>query len=137
MSASKPLIAIVDDDEYVCRAMKRLVRSLGMEADEFTSGEEFIKVLEAMPWLKIDCVVLDVQMPNVNGLEVQERLARIRNHIPIIFMTAHDEATIRQRALAAGAAAFLRKPFKDDLFVETLRKALKPGTDGEQGQGAP
>ena len=136
MSESKTLIAIVDDDEYVCRAMKRLVRSLGMEADAFTSGEEFIELLEAMPWLKVDCVVLDIQMRNVNGLEVQQRLARIRSHIPIIFVTAHDEATTRQRVMDAGAVAFLRKPFNDELFVKALREALKRVIGGEQEQGA-
>jgi FixJ family two-component response regulator len=62
---SKPLIAIVDDDESVCRAIKRLVRSLGMEADMFTSGQEFVELMET-PFAKVDCVVLDVQMPGLN-----------------------------------------------------------------------
>ena len=124
MSKSNPLIAIVDDDESVCRAMKRLVRSIGMEADAFTSGREFIDRIETTPSFQPDCVVLDVQMPGMNGLEVQERLASIGNPLPVIFITAHDEAGVRDRALAAGAVAFLRKPFNDELFIKTLRVAL-------------
>ena len=123
LSKSKPLIAIVDDDESVCRAMKRLVRSLGMDAATFASGREFIDRVET-PSFQPDCVVLDVQMPGMNGLEVQERLASSGNPLPVIFITAHDEAGVRDRALAAGAVAFLRKPFDDELFIKTLRVAL-------------
>jgi FixJ family two-component response regulator len=129
LSKSNPLIAIVDDDESVCRAMKRLVRSIGMEGDAFTSGREFIDRIETIPSFQPDCVVLDVQMPGMNGLEVQERLASIGNPLPVIFITAHDEAGVRDRALAAGAVAFLRKPFNDELFIKTLRVALKQDTD--------
>ena len=124
---TKPLIAIVDDDESVCRAIKRLVRSAGMEANTFTSGQAFIDLVEGMPWLRVECVVLDVQMPKLNGLEVQERLAQNKNAIPVIFITAHDEPGVREKALAAGAVAFLRKPFNDELFIKTLREAIKRG----------
>ncbi len=124
----KPLIAIVDDDESVCRAMRRLVRSLGMEADTFTSGQEFIDLVEAMPSFQPDCVVLDVQMPGMNGLEVQERLAKIHSPFPVIFITAHDEVGPRERAIEAGAIAFLRKPFNDELFIRTLHAALERGS---------
>jgi FixJ family two-component response regulator len=125
LSKSKPLIAIVDDDESVCRAMKRLVRSLGMDSNAFASGQEFIDLIETMPSFQPDCVVLDVQMPGMNGLEVQERLASSGNRLPVIFITAHDEAGVRDRALAAGAVAFLRKPFNDESFITTLHLALK------------
>ena len=124
MSKSNPLIAIVDDDESVCRAMKRLVRSLGMEAEAFASGREFIDRIETTPSFQPDCVFLDVQMPGMNGLEVQERLASSGNPLPVIFITAHDDLGVRDRALAAGAVAFLRKPFDDELFIKTLRVAL-------------
>lgn len=125
MSKPKPLIAIVDDDESVCRALKRLVRSLGMEANAFTSGREFIDLIETTQSFQPDCVVLDVQMPGMSGLEVQERLANSGNRLPVIFITAHDDAGVRDRALAAGAVAFLRKPFNDELFMKTLHVALK------------
>ena len=124
---AKPLIAIVDDDASVCRAIKRLVRSLAMDADTFASGQEFIDQIEAMPSFQPDCVVLDVQMPGLNGLEVQQRMANRQRHLPVIFITAHDETGMRERALAAGAIAFLRKPFNDDLFIKTLRAALDRG----------
>ncbi|HXV80596.1 MAG TPA: response regulator [Candidatus Binatia bacterium] len=124
MSKSKPLIAIIDDDESVCRAMKRLVRSLGMEGDTFTSGQEFINRIETTPSFQPDCVVLDVQMPGMNGLQVQAWLASSANPLPVIFITAHDDAGVRDRALAAGAVAFLRKPFNDELLIKTLSEAL-------------
>ena len=119
------IIAIVDDDESVCHAIKGLVRSLGMEADTFASGREFIDFIEAMPSRRFNCVILDVQMPGLNGLDVQERLKRLGNRFPIIFLTAHDEVSVRERALAAGAVAFLRKPFAAELLIKTLRAAVK------------
>jgi FixJ family two-component response regulator len=124
MNTVKPMIAIVDDDESVCRALKRLVRSLGMEADTFLSGQEFIDLIEAMPSFRADCVVLDVQMAGVNGLDVQRRLTAVGSRLPVIFITAHDEGSVRERALGMGAVAFLRKPFDDELFIRTLRAAL-------------
>jgi FixJ family two-component response regulator len=135
MSNAKPLIAIVDDDESVCRALKRLVRSLGMDGETFASGQEFLDLIEAMPSFLPDCVVLDVQMPGLNGLEVQERLATNSNPLPVIFITAHDDAAPRERALAAGAVAFMRKPFNDELLIKTLREALKRGADGKPPLG--
>jgi len=119
------MIAIVDDDESVCHAIKRLARSLGMEADTFASGQEFIDFIEAMPAQRFDCVILDVQMPGLNGLGVQARLKRLGYRFPIIFITAHDEANVRERALAAGAVAFLRKPFAAELLIMTLRATVK------------
>jgi FixJ family two-component response regulator len=124
---SKPLVAIVDDDESVCRAIKRLVRSAGMDANTFTSGQEFIDLVEGMPWLSVGCLVLDVQMPKLNGLQVQQRLTKSGSAIPVIFITAHDEPGVREKALGAGAVAFLRKPFNDELFIKTLREAMKRG----------
>ena len=127
----KPFIAIVDDDESVCHATKRLVRSIGMEAATFTSGQEFINHIEAMPSERFECVILDVQMPGLNGLDVQERLKRRGNRFPIVFITAYDEVNVRERALADGAAAFLRKPFGAELLIKTLQAAVKIAADGE------
>jgi FixJ family two-component response regulator len=132
MTKEKPLIAVVDDDLSVCRAVKRLIRSAGMEADTFTSGREFIELLEGMPWLEVDCVVLDVQMPGMNGLDVQQRLEKREQPIPVIFITAHDDSDVRNRAMAAGAVAFLRKPFNDELFIRTVQQALKRRADRGQ-----
>ncbi len=124
MTKGLPLIAIVDDDVSVRRALKRLVRSLGMNAETFASGQEFLDCIDAMPSFHADCAILDVQMPGMSGLETQERLARGGNPIPVIFITAHDEVGVRERALASGAMAFLRKPFDDELLIKTLRAAL-------------
>jgi FixJ family two-component response regulator len=129
MSKGAPLIAIVDDDASVCRAMKRLVRSLGMNAETFASGQEFVDCLEAMPSFHPDCAILDVQMPGMSGLELQEWLAHSQRPFPVLFITAHDEVGVRERALAMGAVAFLRKPFNDELFAKTLRAALNTGTE--------
>ena len=134
MSKTKPTIAIVDDDASVCRAISRLLRSLGMNADTFTSGHEFIKHIQTMPSVRPDCVVLDVQMPGMNGLEVQELLVRRENPLPVIFITAHDEVSLRERALQAGAVAFLRKPFNDELFIKTLNQAIQRGAGAPEGQ---
>ena len=125
MNKSKPRIAIVDDDESVCRAVRRLLRSMAMDAETFSSGQQFLDLLEAMPSFQPDCLILDVQMPGMNGLEVQERLTTSGNTVPVIFITAHDEVGVREKALAAGAVAFLRKPFNDELLIKTLHEALK------------
>jgi FixJ family two-component response regulator len=122
---NKPLIAIVEDDESVCRQLEKLVRSEGMEADTFTSGEEFIHLIEGSAWVHVDCVVLDVHMPKINGLEVQERLRRLGKTVPVVFMTADDQPGVREKALAAGAVAFLRKPFDPELFIKTLNEAVR------------
>lgn len=102
-----------------------------MEADTFTSGQAFIELIEANPSLQVDCVVLDVQMPGVNGLQVQERLKKSGHRFPIIFITAHDDAVVREQALAAGALGFLRKPFNDELLIKMLSAALK-NADGRE-----
>jgi FixJ family two-component response regulator len=126
LNKNKPLIAIVDDDESVCRALRRLVRSLAMDAETFSTGQQFLDLLEAMPSFQPDCLVLDVQMPGMNGLDIQERLTRKKYSIPVIFITAHDDIGVREKAVGSGALAFLRKPFNDDLLIKTLREALSP-----------
>jgi FixJ family two-component response regulator len=125
LNKAKPLIAIVDDDESVCRAVKRLVRSLAMDAETFGSGQDFLDLLEAMPSFQPDCLILDVQMPRMNGLAMQDQLVKSGHPIPTIFITAHDEVGVREKALAGGAVAFLRKPFNDELLIKTLQEALK------------
>lgn len=125
LSTRKPRIAIIDDDESVCRAVRRLVRSLGLDAETFSSGQRFIDTLVAMPSFRPDCAILDVQMPGMNGLDVQDHLVHSGSKLPVIFITAHDEIGVREKALAAGAVAFLRKPFDDELLIKTLEEALK------------
>jgi FixJ family two-component response regulator len=115
MTSDRPLVAIIDDDESVSRSTKRLLRSVGIASDSFPSGEAFLQQRAVMPSFRPDCVILDVQMPGLNGLEVQRRLAG--SGLPVIFITAHDDAGVREQALAEGAVAFLRKPFDDEIFI--------------------
>jgi FixJ family two-component response regulator len=124
---SKPLIVIVDDDESVCRALRRLIRSIAMKAETFSSGQAFLDLLEAMPSFRPDCLILDIQMPRMSGLAVYDNLTRCGKAFPVIFITAHDDVGIREKALAAGAVAFLRKPFVDELLIKTIQEALKRG----------
>jgi FixJ family two-component response regulator len=124
---TKPCVAIVEDDESVRRAVGRLLHAFGMDADPFSSGDELLRFLTVTPSYRPDCVILDMQMPGVNGLEVQRRLAG--SALPIIFITAHEDPAVREQALAAGAVAFLRKPFSDELLMTTVRAALGAGRD--------
>jgi FixJ family two-component response regulator len=122
MVKAKPFIVVVDDDESVSRAIMRLLRSIGVASESFSSGDAFLEALSSVPSYQPACVILDVQMPGLNGLEVQRRLAG--TGMPIIFITAHDEVGVRQQALAAGALAYLRKPFGDELLIKTVRAIL-------------
>lgn len=124
MTQPTPLVAIVDDEESVCRALKRLVRSLGFRAQTFSSGDDFLGLMSGMPSFRPDCVILDVQMPGTNGLQVQEELAGRDFKPPVIIITAHDAPGVCERALAAGAFAFLLKPFTDEQLGRTLEQAL-------------
>jgi FixJ family two-component response regulator len=130
MGTANPLVVVVDDDASVCRAIKRLLRSVGFEADTYASGDEFLDVLSTMPSYRPDCAIFDVQMPGSNGLEVQRRLAETA--MPVIFITAHDDVAVREAALAGGAVAYIRKPFNDHLFIKTVRAALQLPLTGEQ-----
>jgi len=118
-SAAK--ISIVDDDESVRAAMSSLVRSLGYQACEFASAEAFL----ASPHLQdTSCLIADVQMPGMNGLELQDALLARQQGVPIIFITAFPADRIRQRAEAAGAAGFFSKPVDSQMIIRRLDSAL-------------
>ena len=118
-------IYILDDDESVCRAMERLLRSMGMTAETYTSSEDFLEQMESLKTFQLDCVILDIQMPGMNGIELQQRLRLIDKDIPVIFITAYDDRIDKDRAIAGGAVAVLRKPCNDALILRTLATALK------------
>lgn len=126
MSLLKPFVAVVDDDESVSRAIKRLLRSTGIFSESFKSGDDFLDMYDSIPSYRPSCIVLDMQMPGSNGLEVQRRLAS--SGISIVFITAHEEAGVREQALAAGATAYLRKPFNDEVFIKAIRTAMEVTT---------
>src|SRR5262249_38553036 len=107
MREVSPWIAIVDDDPSVLRALARLLRTRAMPAKTFASAREFLTALpDAVP----QCLILDLQMPEMSGLELHQHLMRSGTKIPTIFITAYDSAETRQRCEAAGAAAYLLKP---------------------------
>jgi FixJ family two-component response regulator len=116
-----PLVAIVDDDDSVRSSARMLVNSFGFRAEAFASAKEVLK------WPLLDeasCLILDVFMPEMNGLELQRQLRRTHPRLPIIFITAHAKEDEERQAMSVGAVAMLRKPVADDILLEMLRRAL-------------
>lgn len=122
MTRTKSLIAIVEDEEPIRKALRRLLRSAGMDVKSFPSGVEFLESLTTQ-WP--DCVVLDLQMPVMNGFEVQARLAELRVSVPVVVITGHDSDEMRALALAGFPVAYLRKPVKDQLLLDAIALALR------------
>ena len=120
-SGRSRVIAIVDDDEAVREALASLLRSAGHQVRGFASAEDFLGSGQVHG---TGCLLLDLRMPGMNGLELQERLAASEVHIPVIFLTAHGDEGARARALKAGAAGFLSKPLNEDTLLDTVNAAL-------------
>ncbi|HWA50236.1 MAG TPA: response regulator [Dongiaceae bacterium] len=114
-------IAVIDDDHSVRKALQRLLRSVNLEADAYGSGQEFLDALGAA---KPDCLVLDLQMPEMNGLELQLHLAETGIRLPVVVITGHDEPGMRAQCMAAGASTYLRKPLDDQVLLEAIRRAI-------------
>jgi FixJ family two-component response regulator len=117
-----PLVAIVDDDASVRATTDSLVRSLGYAVDTFGSAEEFLRSKRVDDFL---CVVADVQMPGMSGVDLQAHLLTRGNHVPFIFITAFPEERVRAHVLGAGAIGYLTKPFDGDSLVQCLQIAVK------------
>jgi FixJ family two-component response regulator len=115
------LVAIVDDDELIRGALQGLLREEGLPALPFASAEEFLR---SGAQHRVSCLILDVRMPGMSGIDLQTRLAEEQIRIPIIFITAHGDERIRKQVLRAGAAAFLTKPFDDEVLLRSVRVAL-------------
>ena len=124
---AKNLISIIDDDESVRRTTALLIESLGFRAAAFESAEKF---LSSDHLNDASCLIVDVRMPGMNGLQLQSQLAATGSRIPIIFITAYDDKASRQRAMQAGAAAFLGKPFTDEELLQWIRSALRQEKGG-------
>jgi len=118
---SPPLIAVVEDESSVRKALARLLRSAGLGADTYASGEEF---LQAMPGRAPDCLLLDLQLPGLNGLAVQLRLRQSGLNLPVIFITATESLEAREQAMQSGASLWLQKPVDDQLLLNTIKLAL-------------
>jgi FixJ family two-component response regulator len=124
--SQKPVVAVVDDDESVRQAVHLLLESVGIAARSFSSAEEFLA--SGLPG-EAACLITDLQMPGMDGLELQARLAADGVGVPIIFITGHGDPRMRAQAKAAGALAFLDKPFDDEALLELVRTALEGRTN--------
>ena len=116
------LVAIVDDDDSMRTALLGMLHVVGLPARAFSSAEEF---LESGQQHDIACLIADIRMPGMSGLELQAKLNADRCRVPIIFLTAHGDEKMRMQALRAGAVEFMAKPFDDEALLESVRAALE------------
>jgi FixJ family two-component response regulator len=122
MREAAPIVFVVDDEPSVCLSMKRLLRSVGLEARTFTSAQEFL--LSDRPDAP-GCLILDVRLPGLSGLELQVRLAAEKIDLPIIFVTGFGDIPMSVRAMKAGATEFLTKPFREQELLEAIQRSLE------------
>ncbi len=116
------MVAIVDDDDLMRSALQGLLKSVGLPAQAFASAEEFLKSGQQN---EVGCLVADIRMPGMSGLELQAKLNADQCRIPTIFITAHGDEKMRMQALRAGAVEFMAKPFDDEALLESVRAALE------------
>ena len=116
------LVAIVDDDDSMRRALQGLLQSAEFSSQSFASAEEF---LQSGQHHQVACLIADIRMPGMSGLELQTQLNAKSCRIPIIFITAHGDEKMRMQALRAGAVEFMAKPFDDEALLESVRAALE------------
>ena len=122
MTEAAPVVFVVDDDPSVRRAIQRLVESVGLQVELFGSAHEFLR--SERPNAP-SCLVLDIRLPGISGLDFQRELADANIHIPVIFITAHGDIPMTVRAMKAGAVEFLTKPFRDQDLLDALHLALE------------
>ena len=120
--AKVKMVAIVDDDELMRGALQGMLKSVGLPSEAFASAEEFLKSDHRQ---QIGCLIADIRMPGMSGLELQAQLNAEHCRIPTIFITAHGDTKMRMHALRAGAVEFLAKPFDDEVLLESVRAALE------------
>jgi len=125
MAEPRFLIAVVDDEESVRKALERLLRSAGREVQTFRSGAEFLHSLQAR---RPACLVLDLHMPAMTGFDVQAQLNARNARLPTIFISAFDDSAAEPRALQGGAIRFLHKPFQDQDLLEAVEQAIRSGS---------
>jgi FixJ family two-component response regulator len=117
-----PWVAIVDDEEGIRKALRRLLRASGLDAESYANGQEFLDAAAAQ---RPDCVVLDLHMPGMSGLQVLRRLKAAGQRLSIVVITAHDEPETRDQCIDAGACAYLRKPLEDRLLLNAISAAMR------------
>src|SRR3981081_4649744 len=121
MTDAASIVFVVDDDPSLSRAIQRLVESVGLQVELFGSAEEFLQTQRPDV---TSCLVLDIRLPKISGLELQRQLADSNIHIPVIFITAHGDIPMTARAVKAGAVEFLSKPFRDQDLLDAIQHAL-------------
>jgi FixJ family two-component response regulator len=121
--AGESLISVIDDDESLRIALVGLVRSLGYDARGFGSAEEF---LAADATASFSCIITDIQMPGMSGIDLMQHLAANKNSVPVIMITARPDPGLKAKAMASGATCFLKKPFEADALIGCLERALGP-----------
>jgi FixJ family two-component response regulator len=124
VTRNPPLIAVIDDEESVRRAICRLLRSAGFDSETFPSGDEFIETFSQQ---QPDCIVLDLHMPKVDGFAVQAWLAKTGIRIPVVIITGRNTSEAHERAMKAGAVAYLRKPVDAEALLAAISVALGDG----------
>ena len=120
--SERPLIVVVDDDETIREALHSLLRSVGLRVAVCTSAEDF---LQSRYVADAACLIVDIRMPRMSGLDLQQQLATAHCPLPLVFITAHGDEETRARALRAGAVAFLNKPFSDEVLLSAVQAALQ------------
>src|ERR1700734_2063448 len=121
MNETGPVVFVVDDDPVVCRSMKRLIGTLGLEAQTFNSAHDFLRAQRPNA---PGCLVLDVRLPDLSGLDLQQELAKAHVDLPIIFVTGHADIPMSVQAMKAGAVEFLTKPFREQELLEAIQHAI-------------
>jgi len=121
MDKAEPTVFVVDDDEAVCKSLRMLVEGAGLNVQTYSNALDFLDAYDAkMP----GCLVVDVRMPGMNGLELQAELAKRRLYIPTIVITGHADVPIAVQAVKSGAINFIEKPFSDNALLNDIRKAI-------------
>lgn len=129
MTEPAPVVIIVDDDQSFRTFLVRLIESVGMKASAFTSAEEFLRT---RPPDGPACLILDVQMPGLSGLDLQRELARTGHELPIVFTTGHGDIPMSVQAMKAGAVGFLSKPFRNQELLDAVREGLNADRDAKR-----
>jgi FixJ family two-component response regulator len=130
-SHDTPTVFIVDDDGRMRAAMQRLLKTVGLHSESFATPQDFLqhKIPDAP-----SCLILDMRLPGMSGLEVQDKLSETGTQIPIIFVTSHGDIPMTVKAMKSGAVEFLTKPFRDQDLIDAIHQALKNNTEARQQQ---
>ncbi|MFQ5953813.1 MAG: response regulator transcription factor [Kiloniellales bacterium] len=125
----EPIVFVVDDDEAVRRFLRGLIASVGLRVETYASAQEFLEAYEpAVP----GCVLLDIRMPGMSGLELQKMLAERVVALPVIFLTGHGDVQVAVHAMKAGAVDFIEKPFNNELLLDRIQKAVAESVDADR-----